>query len=201
MVKPKPARIHQVLRDVVAQDLECPFDTSARGNGCLSTTTQVSVIKVHETIGRGPHLTSCAQLFPEPDARRRAHEREKRGNSVVFSDNDSVNSSHLAGLGGHPEPVSGSHESHGGLIGRRNNVDSGLTARVGEGTRGEKCSTPDGCQLIKISCGESVGETANWPATRIEKARLSGQRLTLLNHPNREGGLARCHRGETTLTG
>jgi hypothetical protein len=52
---------------------------------------------------------------------------------------------------------------------------------------GKERATPDGCQLLAGSGGQSVGETADGTPAGIEETGLAGERLPALDDPDEIG--------------
>jgi hypothetical protein len=148
MIQPKSTGIHEVLRDVIAQNLERSFYPGARRYGSLCAATKVGVIKIYEAVGCCAHLTPRAQLLPQFNASGGAHEREERRNGLVFSNHDSVNTAHLTSFCGDAEAVSGANECHGCLVSGCYDIYGRLATRIGKRAGSKKSSAPDRRQFV-----------------------------------------------------
>ena len=112
---PEFAGVFEVLRDVVAQDLQGPVHPGARRHSRLSGAAEVGVVEVGEPVRGGPHFLAHAPLFPDHEGVVGPHPGEQRGDGVAVADHHAVHSPDFPGLGLYPQPPGCTDQREGGF--------------------------------------------------------------------------------------
>lgn len=176
----------EVLRHVLAEDLEGALDARAGGDGGLGRAAEVRVVEVHEAVHARAHLTALAHLVPLGGDVHRADRLQHAADALGLADDDARHTAHLARLRGDADAAGGADDGHPGLARRAGDLERSRAARLGQAARSEEGSAPDGGEVLAGAGRESVRQPADGATALIEQAGLTGERLAAIHHAHGE---------------
>ena len=98
VLQPQLARHLQVVRYVVAEDLQRPLDPRTRRHRRAGGTAQVGVVEVRQPVRGRAHLAAHPPLLPGEHRLVRTQPGQQRTDRVAVADHHAVHVAHLAGL-------------------------------------------------------------------------------------------------------
>jgi MFS family permease len=112
---PQLACHRQVLRRVLAEDLEGALDSRACRHRGARAAAQVGVIEVRQPVGGGPDLTAHPPFLPGQHGLVRAEPGQHGADRLAVPDHHAVHAAHVARLGVHLQPTRRADQGEGRL--------------------------------------------------------------------------------------
>src|SRR3954452_25423581 len=132
VLEAEPARLAEVVGDLLAEDLQGAFDACTCGHGRARGATQVGVVEVGQPVGGGPDLAAHPALFPGEQRFMCSESREELADGVAVADDDAVDAADLSGLGRDAEPAGRPDQREGRLGAGAGDLERARAAGLGE---------------------------------------------------------------------
>ena len=188
VLDPQLARHDQVLRGLLAEDLQGPLDPGAGGDRGPRAAPQVGVVEVGQPVGGGPHLAAHPALLPGQHAVVGAEPGQQRADRVAVPDHHPVHPAHLARLGVDLQPPGRADHGQRHLRPRAGHLERHRPARLGQRAVGEERAAP-GRLAVAGGAGDHLPrQPAHRPAVVVDQAGLPGQALAVLAPPGPRSG-------------
>ena len=181
---PEFAGVLEVVRDVVAEDLQGPVHAGAGGHGGLGGAAEVGVVEVGQPVGGGADLLAHPAFLPHHQRVVGAHPGQQGGDGVAVADDHPVHSPDFAGLRLDAEPAGRAHERQRGLGTGAGDLHGRGPAGFGQGTVGQEGAAPDGLGVGGGAVDDGGRQPAHGASAAVQEAGLAGQRLAVADHPH-----------------
>src|SRR5665647_869776 len=155
---PGPA---QVVRHLVAEDLERAVHPDPRGDRGTGRPAQVGVVEVGQAVRGATHLPAHPTLLPDHHRVVRAEPGEHRADRVAVPDDHPVDAANLAGLGRDAEPTRRAHQGQRRLGPGTGDLQGSRAPRFGEGAVCQERSAA-GRLGLAYAAGDDLGGQATY---------------------------------------
>ena len=185
----------QMVRHVLAQNLQRAFHTSPRRDRGASRATQVRVVEVSQPVRRGLDLSPHPAFFPLQQRLVGTQPGQHRGDGVTVADDDAVHPAHLAGLGADIEAARSAHEGERGLRAGARDLHRHGASRLSQGSMSQERASPHRRGDIQAATDHGSGHPAHRTPVGIDQARLTGQGIAIADESDHVARRATQPRG------
>src|SRR5918993_1170606 len=142
---------------------------------------EVGVVEVREAVRRRPHLAADAALLPREDGVVGAEPGEHGTDGVAVTDDDTVDATDLASLGGDVEAARCADEGERGLGAGAGHLERRRAARLGERSVGEEGAAPCALGVADGSADDLRRQSSHGATTAVDEPGLPRQGLSVLD--------------------
>src|SRR6266571_4388388 len=184
VLQPQLPGAGQMVRGVVAEDLQGAGDPGSGGHRGARRAAQIGVVEVGQPVRGGTDLPADPPFLPGQHAGMRAQPGEQVRDRVAVLDHHAVHAAYIAGLRGDPDPPGGAHQRQRRLRAGAGDLQRARAPGLGQRTVRHERATPGGHRAAHARRHHVRRQATHRAAAHVQQAGLPREGLAVLDHPH-----------------